>query len=463
MKKRKHIQQVQHIQPASRQVYPVAHARMDNTLTNLLSNVSSARAKANSTTFTTRIITDTELLSMFNYDWMSRKIINIPIGDALKGWRKIEIPSTDGEQIRLIEKEEKRVKLQSKICEAMTLADILGTSLILLNVAGDVDTSLEITPLTTGQADFQSLHVFAKGFFKPEGDEVISDVLSPRFGQPVYFKIGEQIFHNSRCIIVKGAYNPPSTSSTLKPWEGVSKLLPLYGSIINSQTFNDVVVSLAHECKVDIVSIEDLFLRLANTQETAALQERFSLSMLSKSLNNTLLLDKNETFQTRQVNFSGFNDLIKTLTLMVAGASDIPATRFIGQSAVGMGATGDGDSRNYYDMIEVKRDSQLIPIIDDIDLYMVPSVLGSMPPDYSYTMTPLWQPSENEQADVDKKRAETAAIYLDKEVITPSMVAAELQENGTYSSITDEYIEALATLEMQADDSEPTGEPVNEG
>ena len=43
--------------------------------------------------------------------------------------------------------------------------------------------------------------------------------------------------------------------------------------------------------------------------------------------------------------------MVRTFLQVAAGAADIPVTRLLGQSPAGLSATGESDTRNYYDMI----------------------------------------------------------------------------------------------------------------
>ena len=53
--------------------------------------------------------------------------------------------------------------------------------------------------------------------------------------------------------------------------------------------------------------------------------------------------------------------MVRTFLQVAAGAADIPVTRLLGQSPAGLSATGDSDTRNYYDMIAARQELDLRP------------------------------------------------------------------------------------------------------
>ena len=74
---------------------------------------------------------------------------------------------------------------------------------------------------------------------------------------------------------------------------------------------------------------------------------------------------------------------------MAAGASDIPATRLLGKSPDGMNATGAGDQTNYDQMIKDIQESDLRPALGMLDHALIPSALGTTPPEVYYEFAPL--------------------------------------------------------------------------
>ena len=58
-----------------------------------------------------------------------------------------------------------------------------------------------------------------------------------------------------------------------------------------------------------------------------------------------------ETYQQKQISFASLPDVARLFLQIASGAADIPVTRMLGQAPAGLNATGDSDTRNYYDRV----------------------------------------------------------------------------------------------------------------
>ena len=97
--------------------------------------------------------------------------------------------------------------------------------------------------------------------------------------------------------------------------------------------------------------------------------ERMTMINAMKSQTNAVLMDKEEEWNRTQITFAGMPEVMQMYLLIVCGAADIPATRMLGQSPAGLNATGDSDTRNYYDKIKSEQEQSLTPamaIMDDV-------------------------------------------------------------------------------------------------
>jgi phage-related protein (TIGR01555 family) len=112
-----------------------------------------------------------------------------------------------------------------------------------------------------------------------------------------------------------------------------------------------------------------------------------------------------------------------------------------------MNSTGESEERNYYDRVSSDQETKYLPVLEQLDAVMVRSAIGEFPEDYTTEFNPLRQNTEAEQSDIDVKNSQRDGAYLDRAVITSAQVAQELKDNGTYSSIDDEYIDILKELE----------------
>jgi phage-related protein (TIGR01555 family) len=199
------------------------------------------------------------------------------------------------------------------------------------------------------------------------------------------------------------------------------------------------VAALVQESKIDVIKIPDLSQNLASEDYAKELISRFQLANTAKSLINTLMLDKEEEWNRITADMAGMPDILKMFLLMVSGAADIPATRMLGQSPVGLNATGDGDLRNYYDRIHSDQNNTLSPALATLDDVLLASALGSRNPSIYYEWNNLWQMSEEEKANLAILKAKTYQIdamvgLVDQEALRIGR-QNQLIEDGVYPGI----------------------------
>lgn len=379
-----------------------------DTLTNLVAGLGAGNSKTPHDAFGLRQIGDQQLEAMYRSDWISRKVVDLPVEDMLRPWRAWQ---ADKDTIEAIEDAEKRHQIRAKLALAMIWARLYGGSVMLFGA----DTALPSTELRLdriGQGSLRYITVLPRRMLAvPELDY---DPTSPFYGEPKYYTLntkegnGLQI-HPSRVLRFIGAGRPDIDTNNLG-W-GDSILQVCYDAIHNAALTQAAAPELVHEAKLDVINVPNLGALLSTDQGTQTLMKRFSASNALKSINNTLLLDGAEVHDRKQMTFAGLSELMMSSMHIVAAASDIPATRFVGTAPKGLNATGEGDLRNYYDMLDGRRERDLRPALSFIDEILWRDALGAVPKDAYYMFNPLWQMSAKEKADIAFLKAQAAQIY----------------------------------------------------
>ena len=89
------------------------------------------------------------------------------------------------------------------------------------------------------------------------------------------------------------------------------------------------------------------------------------------------------------------------------------------------------------------------------------STLGHKPEDWTFEFDALWSMSEGDTAEKQLKDSTRDRNYLDGGVVTPSIIAQNLKEEGVYA-IDDEYLEALKELDFEETSNESEIEGLEE-
>jgi phage-related protein (TIGR01555 family) len=109
----------------------------------------------------------------------------------------------------------------------------------------------------------------------------------------------------------------------------------------------------------------------------------------------------------------------------VAAAAEMPVTILFGRSPAGLNATGESDIRAWYDTVVDAQTDQLKPALERLLKLIFAAkdspTSGAIPERWTIEFNPLWQPTEKEQAETLKLKADThvalvtAGIELDSE------------------------------------------------
>ena len=360
---------------------------------------------------------------LYTTNSLAAKVIDIPINDAFREGRLIDIQDTNKRE----EVEELYVDIDTKINLALKYADVFGGS-VLVVVSNDDDLSKPITNMTKG--DLINVAVLDASQLVPQ--TLDRNPLSKNYNKPTSYLITNTSVNidPSRVYYVDGV-NTTNRERERNNGLGSSKYERMYYNIQDAIQTNVSIRNLVEQSNIDVVKIDGMNDAVASGAEDVV-QQRLQILSQMKSMLNTIGIDGKDDYVNIAKSFGTLDKIQMNMYSLVAMAADIPVTRLVGTSADGMNATGDGDLKNYYDM--VKSDIQINrmkPIYKYFDPIVTTHLFGS-DEGFNYEFNSLYQLSESEIAEIQSKQANTHAIYLDRNVVTEEAVLQELQKNGQY-------------------------------
>ena len=411
---------------------------LNDSLRNLISGMGTEKYdKKASNFFHRRLLNDDELMNLYDSSWMAGKIVDIPVYDALRKGRDWQAKQ---EQITLIEKEEKRLRLFDKLIECKIMARLWGGAAIMIGIKGDdVSEPLDVDSLDGKKISY--LTVLTRR--ELQAGTLSRNVDDAYYGQPEYYSIvsGDNDFlkiHPSRLILQQGNREADKLLAQYTGW-GASVLRKVYDAVMNSESVSSNVASLVFEMNVDTLGIPDLMDSLSEEQYAKRILDRLTIASTGKSVNKSLIHDANEQYARHSASFASLPETIQSFLLIVSGASDIPLTRFLGQAPSGLSSTGEGDMKNYYDRVQSIQELEISPALHIFDELLIRTALGSRPPEIFYEWSPLEQLNELQQADIGLKNAQTAEIISRTNLFTPeelrTSLSNQLIENGFYPGL----------------------------
>jgi phage-related protein (TIGR01555 family) len=424
-------------------------------LTNVMSGQGTTVDRRTAATYVFNLMTPEQAEAAYRTSWLVKKIVDIPAKDMTREWRDWQ---AEGDQIELLEKEEKRLQLRAKVQRALILSRLYGGGALYLSTGDkNPDQPLDLEKIKKGGLKF--VHVLAPRVLSI-GQEIL-DPESPDHGQPEYYQLsaghGRSMarIHPSRIVPFIGQRAPEGSYYQQMSWFWGDPIMQSIGDAIrNADNAQDGFASLIDEAKIDILRMPGLTDQAQTAEGEQRILNRLAATALGKSTWRAMLLDKEDEWEQRQVTWTGIPEAMHAFLNVVAGAADIPVTRLLGQSPKGLQSTGEGEERDYHAMVKANQDDQLAPALDRIDELLIRSALGTRPEEIHYTFAPLSELSEKEASEIDKRTADTLKVYVDTGLIHEEALAEiarnKMTESGRFpgcEAAFDNVKNALATPE----------------
>ena len=379
---------------------------------NLVANLGTSRDKRTAGTYAIATLTDDLLATIYRTSWMGRKTVDIPANDATRKWREW---LAEADQIEKIDAHEKRLLLPQKVRLALQYSRLYGGSGIYFSIDGD-DPALPLD-LSTVKADSLAFATVLPRSVLSAGD-IDLDPMSENYGFPRWYDIAgdtktAQRIDPSRLALFTGAERLDTGISGVNSGWGDSVLQSAYDAIQNADSTAANTASLVYEARVDVLQIPDLANIMADPRQRELLETRVELSAMLKGNNGMMIIDGDEKYEQKTYTFAGLPDIEYQSLQAVSGASDIPLTRFLGQSPAGMNSTGESDLKNYYDSINSTQNLMITPALENLDECLIRSALGDRPEEVAFEWSSLWQMSDEQKSKISKEAAEMIKSLAD--------------------------------------------------
>jgi len=388
-----------------------------------------------------RQLGDGELSALYNDEPIGRLICELPGFDALrKGFTLVVANDNEGDDIGAKVKDYlTKLEVVSALARANDFDRAFGGAAILVGVDDGSKSFAEPVNEKNVRA-LLYLRVLDRRRLRPW--TIDDDPRSATYNQPtIWAVLPEEVFtaqpdavqairpvelvHTSRLVIFPGRNVSDDRKARNGGW-GDSIFQACLNPLEHDATAWATLAQLISRASQGVIKVKDLA-TLATSNDQEAVQARFSLIKLGRSIVKDLVIDADESFEQQPPNFGNLPDVLYLVMHELAASVQIPVTRLYGMSPGGLNATGESDSRNWEDVVESVQTHRLEPrlrrLIDLVFLAKDGPTQGQPAESYEVAWEPLRQMTAKEQAELRKIVAETDAIYVDKEVLTPEEVA----------------------------------------
>ena len=425
------------------------------------------------------VIPDDLLTMYYEGNGLFAKIIDTPAEEAIKhgfsleGLKDQEIEDFYAEALDELDWEETAMT-------AIRWARLFGGSIVvmLVNDGRGLEEPLDWRNIRS----IDDLRVFDRSVIQPDYGSMFN--YSPedpfrtrgsRLGMPErYFvssRYGSFIVHDSRCLVFQNGILPENTSNSIYQLWGIPEYVRIHRAIRDAEVAHGSATKLLDRSIQAVYKMKDLSAELATEEgETRVLRRLQTIDMARGLLNSITIDSEGEDYDFKTFQFSGVADVIDATCNFLSALTSIPQTILFGRSPAGMNSTGDADLENWYNFLErlqrrmIKKNLRYLLSV----IFQAGVSTGEVDevPKIKVTFNPLWSLSESEQADLEAKkaqtqltRAQTAQLYIDKQVIDPSEVRKKLADSEEFDveNMLDEYEDEdlFANIEEEGADMEP--------
>ena len=389
--------------------------------------------------------------------WEARKIIDIPVEDALR--KPVDFEGLQPDDEKLLKEAYAAFGIDRKIRRALIQERLLGGALILpifLRPENE-NTAAPLNYSTLQPGDLKGMNVIdISRLSRPAFDD---DPFSPGYDKIETILVNGVEVHISRtCILDGDALFSRAGQSMLENFRfnpcgfGESKLAVLYellNRVVGTQQGAYHLVNMA-----SCLLIEADNLRSVIASDSPALNKLQEICEQLSLYRGAVIDAKGAKISQHAANFGSVPELVMIFAQLLSAASDIPATRFLGQAPGGLNASGESDQNNYYDMLESYQRLKLMPVQRKCCDWLGATLWGwekwvEKSKDFELVYPDLKSMTEKEESEISTAYADIARSFVDSGIIGNTHAVSEMLKRKIFKTEV-EALEFLQTTPAQA-------------
>lgn len=388
------------------------------------------------------------LENLYYEDDLCAKIVDKPLDAAMRQSWTPELPGSDSEaqdvkdRAERIAKRARELKADERVIEAARWGRLYGGGAVLMAFGPESgDPSIPRNPNVAPR--LLALAVFERDELMPS--RWYSSALDPEYGHAATWAIFPKaitgydselggVVHTSRLLKFEGLPASKMERQRQNGWSPsvLTRVIEPVRDFQQNWRSVGLILQQAHQA---VFKLKGLISMIA--EQGDKVQRRMELINMARSISRAVIIDADtESFDYHSANVAGLDALLDKFAVRLSAAADIPMTILFGTSPAGMNATGESDTRGWYDTVQSIREQNLGPQLERL-VRVIAADVGDPEPDAWVVKWPsLWQMSPTEEAEYRNKVATTDGIYLQNQVLTPAEVAVSRFGGGHYSAET---------------------------
>ena len=390
---------------------------------NLLTGFGTLRDKTMAGSFNPSVrLDDATLSALYHHEDIAGRVVSIIPREMLRHGFGVTCP--DARAAQVVSGRLRALRAVQIVRDAATWGRLYGGAVVLIGADDGQDAREPLDESRIRSLSF--LQVYDRRRAWP--DQWYENSYDPRYGSPRLFRLTNyrtgmmSLVHESRLLLFRGAHTGDQERWMNQDWD-FSILQRPYEAIRQFSAIYKAAELMMTDASQGVFKMNGLLNYIANGQ-LKDLQTRALFMDQCRSVARAIMLDSSggESFEKIQTAFSGVGEMLDRAANRLAAGIDMPVTRLMGQAPAGLNATGDSDLRSWYDQVEADREQDLRPNLERlVRLVALAERMGDRA--FQVCFKPLWQETAKEKAEREKIEADTAAVWIQNEVLDPEDVA----------------------------------------
>ena len=403
-----------------------------------------------------------QLCGILAQNWLVNKACAMPGDDAIR--KGYNIVSVDGEEldkeaIKILKHYDRSMRLDFNMREFIRKGRIFGVRICMFKVISTdplyYEKPFNIDGVTPGS--YKGMVQVDPYWTAPMLDgPSASQPDTMHFYEPTWWIINGKKIHRTHLIIFKHA----EPVDVLKPqyiYGGIPLTQQLMERIYAAERTSNEAPQLAMSKRTTIwltdmeAVMSDSNAAAGRLQQWAQYRDNYGIKMGDK---------EGDSFDQFDTTLSDFDALIMTQYQLVSAIAGVPATKLLGTSPKGFGASGDYEEASYHELLESIQAHDLTPLAERhhalvIKSYVEPKVKSFTGVETTLNWLPLDTPTAEGLASVNLIKAQTSAILIESGV-----VSSEEDRQRIATDKTSGYNEMGITGELNSDDDDASDDDV---
>lgn len=408
-----------------------------------------------------------QLCGILAQNWLVNKACAMPGDDSIR--KGYNIVSVDGDEldpkaVKMIKAYDKAYKINHNMREFIRKGRIFGIRIAMFKIESTdreyYEKPFNIDGITPGS--YKGIVQVDPYWTAPMLDNASSsqpDTL--HFYEPTWWLINGKKVHRSHLIIFRHA----EPVDVLKPqyiYGGVPLTQQIMERVYAAERTSNEAPELAMT-KRTTIWMTDMEAVMANSDaaigrlnEWATYRNNYGIKMGDK---------EGDEFNQFDTSLADFDALIMTQYQLVSAIAGVPATKLMGTSPKGFGASGEYEEASYHELLESIQTHDLTPLLERhhalvIKSFVEPQLKIGIEPETTVNWLPLDTPTAQELATTNLAKAQTDAVLIQAGALSSEDVRQRIATDKTsgYNEIGLMEIEAPGEEDEDDEDFEDAQE-----